>query len=121
VIEECLQLKIKQTDQYDHEDDARQGVENIYKAHHGVVDSSPQIASDETIGYSNKKGDSGSYKTHEKRYSAPIKQPSEQVAPVQIGTEPVGLTWRIESEVGNIGQIIWAEPRSQDRCSQNDE
>jgi hypothetical protein len=93
VIEECLQLKIKQTDQYDHEDDARQSVEDIHKAHHGVVDPSSQIASDETIGYSNKKGDRGSYKTHEKRYSATIKEPSEQVASVQIGAEPVGLAW----------------------------
>ena len=93
MIEECFQFKIKKTDQYDHEDYARQSVEDIYKAHHGVVDSSPQIASDEAIGYSKKKGDRGSYKTHEKRYSAPIKQSSEQVAPVQIGAEPVGLAW----------------------------
>ena len=112
MIEECFQFKIKQADQYDHEDYPRQGIEDIYKSHHSVVDSSPQIASDETIRYPNKKGDRGSHKTHEKRYSAPIKESSEQVAPVQIGAEPVGLAWRIESEVGNIGQIIWAEPRS---------
>jgi hypothetical protein len=71
-IKEGFEFEIEKSDQNNDQNDPGEGVKNIDETHHRVVGSTPQIASDQSVGHADEKRNRGANQSNEKRDSSSI-------------------------------------------------
>ena len=102
--------------QQDHEEDERQGIEHVDKAHHHFVELATDVAGDGAPGDADHQRHEGRHKSDGQRDPQPDQQPRQQIAPQRVRPHQVTIGQRREPDVRLVDLIVGerAEPGAND-------
>ena len=101
-----FQESVQGGDEHDDKNDGGHGIEHINKTHHHTVPASAAITGGCAPQHADDQADGRADQADQQRNARAVANPAQQIAPVDVGAEPMPGAGRLELGVGNrIGRM----------------